>query len=129
MQVIYATNMLAVADLRDRIWCHCCLPSAAAVCIVVLSGKTTLMDVIAGRKTMGKITGDILVNGRPKDTKSFNNLSGYVEQEVHQTGSSSLASYSVPSNFICSLKLLICALLVELAHGTAHHQRGLGFLC
>ena len=45
------------------------------------AGKTTLMDVIAGRKTMGKITGDILVNGRPKDTKSFNNLTGYVEQQ------------------------------------------------
>ncbi len=27
------------------------------------AGKTTLMDVIAGRKTQGKITGDILVNG------------------------------------------------------------------
>ena len=27
------------------------------------AGKTTLMDVIAGRKTQGEITGDILVNG------------------------------------------------------------------
>ncbi len=27
------------------------------------AGKTTLMDVIAGRKTQGDITGDILVNG------------------------------------------------------------------
>jgi ABC-type glutathione transport system ATPase component len=44
------------------------------------AGKTTLMDVIAGRKTVGKITGDILVNGRPKDTQSFNHLTGYVEQ-------------------------------------------------
>ena len=44
------------------------------------AGKTTLMDVVAGRKTMGKITGDILVNGRPKETTSFNNLTGYVEQ-------------------------------------------------
>ena len=45
------------------------------------AGKTTLMDVVAGRKTMGVITGDILVNGRPKDTQSFNYLSGYVEQQ------------------------------------------------
>ena len=45
------------------------------------AGKTTLMDVIAGRKTMGRITGDILVNGRPKDTASFNHLTGYVEQQ------------------------------------------------
>ena len=27
------------------------------------AGKTTLMDCIAGRKTQGEITGDILVNG------------------------------------------------------------------
>ena len=27
------------------------------------AGKTTLMDVIAGRKTQGEITGDVLVNG------------------------------------------------------------------
>ena len=45
------------------------------------AGKTTLMDVIAGRKTVGRITGDILVNGRPKQTKSFNRLTGYVEQQ------------------------------------------------
>ena len=45
------------------------------------AGKTTLMDVIAGRKTMGRITGDILVNGRPKDVNSFNHLTGYVEQQ------------------------------------------------
>ena len=48
------------------------------------AGKTTLMDVIAGRKTVGRITGDILVNGRPKETKSFNRLTGYVEQaDIH----------------------------------------------
>ena len=48
------------------------------------AGKTTLMDVIAGRKTTGRITGDILVNGRPKETISFNRLTGYVEQnDIH----------------------------------------------
>lgn len=35
------------------------------------AGKTTLMDVIAGRKTVGRITGDILVNGRPKQQSSW----------------------------------------------------------
>ena len=50
------------------------------------AGKTTLMDVIAGRKTVGKITGDILVNGRPKDTLSFNRLTGYVEQQDLHVG-------------------------------------------
>ena len=33
------------------------------------AGKTTLLDVIAGRKTGGKITGDITINGHPKEQK------------------------------------------------------------
>eukprot|EP00960_Hanusia_phi_P065041 765983-Hanusia_phi.AAC.9 len=48
------------------------------------AGKTTLMDVIAGRKTSGKITGDILVNGHPQDLNTFARISGYVEQmDIH----------------------------------------------
>ena len=31
------------------------------------AGKTTLMDCIAGRKTIGEITGNIFVNGHPKN--------------------------------------------------------------
>ena len=34
------------------------------------AGKTTLLDVLAGRKTGGKITGDITVNGHPKEQRS-----------------------------------------------------------
>ena len=42
------------------------------------------MDVIAGRKTQGKITGDILVNGYPKDQKTWSRVVGYVEQmDIH----------------------------------------------
>uniref|UniRef100_A0A4W5M0M3 ABC transporter domain-containing protein n=1 Tax=Hucho hucho TaxID=62062 RepID=A0A4W5M0M3_9TELE len=44
------------------------------------AGKTTLMDVIAGRKTAGVIDGDLVVNGHPMDRKTFNNLMGYCEQ-------------------------------------------------
>ena len=48
------------------------------------AGKTTLMDVIAGRKTGGTITGDIFVNGRPKEAVSFARIVGYVEQmDIH----------------------------------------------
>lgn len=48
------------------------------------AGKTTLMDVIAGRKTQGEITGDILVNGHPKDQKTWSRVVGYVEQmDIH----------------------------------------------
>lgn len=53
------------------------------------AGKTTLMDVLAGRKTGGVITGDIRVNGHPKEDKTFAHVSGYVEQtDVHLPQSS-----------------------------------------
>ena len=44
------------------------------------AGKTTLMDVIAGRKTAGKIEGDIRVNGAPQDAATYKRISAYVEQ-------------------------------------------------
>lgn len=44
------------------------------------AGKTTLMDVLAGRKTIGTIEGDIRVNGHPKHDPSFKRVMGYVEQ-------------------------------------------------
>ena len=48
------------------------------------AGKTTLMDVIAGRKTVGRITGSILVNGQPKEQRSWARVCGYVEQnDIH----------------------------------------------
>ncbi|KAL4524950.1 hypothetical protein Ndes2526A_g07047 [Nannochloris sp. 'desiccata'] len=45
------------------------------------AGKTTLMDVFAGRKTGGLITGDIRVNGHLKESQTFARVSAYVEQE------------------------------------------------
>jgi ABC-type multidrug transport system ATPase subunit len=42
------------------------------------------MDVIAGRKTVGRITGQILVNGQPKQQRAWARVSGYVEQnDIH----------------------------------------------
>eukprot|EP01117_Protostelium_nocturnum_P006613 TRINITY_DN237_c1_g1_i1.p1 TRINITY_DN237_c1_g1~~TRINITY_DN237_c1_g1_i1.p1 ORF type:complete len:1431 (+),score=551.25 TRINITY_DN237_c1_g1_i1:149-4441(+) len=43
------------------------------------AGKSTLLDVLAQRKNVGKITGDILVNGKNPD-KFYHRLIGYVEQ-------------------------------------------------
>ncbi|KAF0684230.1 Aste57867_23784 [Aphanomyces stellatus] len=49
------------------------------------AGKTTLIDVIAGRKTVGKIDGAMFINGYPLDRKTFNRVSGYCEQtNVHE---------------------------------------------
>ncbi|KAH9666388.1 ABC transporter G family member 40 [Citrus sinensis] len=48
------------------------------------SGKTTLMDVLAGRKTRGYITGNITISGYPKNQETFTRISGYCEQnDIH----------------------------------------------
>ncbi|KAL5975215.1 ABC transporter G member 39 [Asimina triloba] len=45
------------------------------------AGKTTLMDVLAGRKTCGYIEGDIRISGYPKKQETFARISGYCEQD------------------------------------------------
>ncbi|KAG2957216.1 hypothetical protein PC119_g27404 [Phytophthora cactorum] len=48
------------------------------------AGKTTLMDVIAARKTGGKITGKILLNGYEASDLAIRRCTGYCEQmDVH----------------------------------------------
>ncbi|AQK96511.1 ABC transporter G family member 36 [Zea mays] len=48
------------------------------------AGKTTLMDVLAGRKTGGYIEGDIRISGYPKKQETFARVSGYCEQnDIH----------------------------------------------
>lgn len=48
------------------------------------AGKTTLMDVLAGRKTGGYIEGEIKISGYPKEQQTFARVSGYVEQnDIH----------------------------------------------
>eukprot|EP00262_Sarcandra_glabra_P012496 TRINITY_DN323_c0_g1_i1.p1 TRINITY_DN323_c0_g1~~TRINITY_DN323_c0_g1_i1.p1 ORF type:complete len:1461 (-),score=277.38 TRINITY_DN323_c0_g1_i1:266-4648(-) len=48
------------------------------------AGKTTLMDVLAGRKTGGYIEGSIIISGYPKNQATFARVSGYCEQnDIH----------------------------------------------
>ncbi|XP_042517441.1 pleiotropic drug resistance protein 1-like isoform X2 [Macadamia integrifolia] len=48
------------------------------------AGKTTLMDVLAGRKTGGYIEGSIKLSGYPKKQETFARISGYCEQnDIH----------------------------------------------
>ncbi|XP_026389740.1 pleiotropic drug resistance protein 1-like [Papaver somniferum] len=48
------------------------------------AGKTTLMDVLAGRKTGGHIDGNIMISGYPKKQETFARISGYCEQnDIH----------------------------------------------
>lgn len=48
------------------------------------AGKTTLMDVLAGRKTGGYVEGTIMISGYPKRQETFARISGYCEQtDIH----------------------------------------------
>ncbi|KAH9859495.1 hypothetical protein IAQ61_011276 [Plenodomus lingam] len=44
------------------------------------AGKTTLLDVLATRTTMGVISGEMLVDGNPRD-ESFQRKTGYAQQQ------------------------------------------------
>ncbi|ETI48389.1 hypothetical protein F443_07581 [Phytophthora nicotianae P1569] len=70
------------------------------------AGKTTLMDVIAGRKTGGRIVGDIIVNGEPKNPANFSRITAYCEQmDIHSEAATILealvfsANLRLPPNF------------------------------
>ena len=43
-------------------------------------GKTTLLDVVAGFKTGGRITGEMLIDGHPKEKDVWKSISAYAEQ-------------------------------------------------
>ncbi|KAB5574280.1 hypothetical protein DKX38_001474 [Salix brachista] len=48
------------------------------------AGKTTLMDVLAGRKTGGYVEGEIRISGFSKKQETFARVSGYCEQnDIH----------------------------------------------
>ncbi|XP_057416411.1 pleiotropic drug resistance protein 3 [Lotus japonicus] len=50
------------------------------------AGKTTLMDVLCGRKTGGIIEGEIKIGGYPKVQETFARVSGYCEQnDIHSS--------------------------------------------
>ncbi|KAH8423757.1 ABC drug exporter AbcA [Aspergillus melleus] len=44
------------------------------------AGKTTLLDVLAARTTLGVISGEMLVDGKPRD-ESFQRKTGYAQQQ------------------------------------------------
>lgn len=64
------------------------------------AGKTTLMDVLAFRKTTGAVRGRISINGVPASQGMVKRVSGYVEQEdVH------LGEYTIRESILFSAKL------------------------
>jgi hypothetical protein len=48
--------------------------------------QTTLMDVLALRKTGGLITGDVKINGFPQNPATFMRVMGYGERRVRGFG-------------------------------------------
>jgi ABC-type multidrug transport system ATPase subunit/ABC-type multidrug transport system permease subunit len=55
--------------------------SCTALCGVSGAGKSTLLDVIAGRKTAGVQVGEVFVNGKTQDKRTFARITAYVEQQ------------------------------------------------
>ena len=45
------------------------------------AGKTTMLDILAQRQKGGKVSGELLMNGRPIDPGVFRRVSCYVQQE------------------------------------------------
>mgnify|MGYP006296040215 CR=1 FL=1 len=60
------------------------------------AGKTTLMDVLADRKTGGRTEGLQLLNGHPKVKATFARISGYVEQASGRSDASSPLLLELP---------------------------------
>ncbi|THG03965.1 hypothetical protein TEA_028352 [Camellia sinensis var. sinensis] len=65
--------------------------------------KTTLMDVLAGRKTSGTIEGDNRIGGFPKVHETFARISGYCEQtDIHSP------QITVEESVVYSVWLSLC---------------------
>ncbi|KFK35715.1 hypothetical protein AALP_AA4G027800, partial [Arabis alpina] len=45
------------------------------------AGKTTLLEILAGKVSQGKVSGQVLVNGRLMDGSEYRRVSGFVPQE------------------------------------------------
>jgi hypothetical protein len=65
------------------------------------------MDVLARRKTGGKITGEILVNGRPTDA-NLSRVIGYVEQQDLHVPTQTILEAIEFSAFVRSLPSNVC---------------------
>jgi len=65
------------------------------------AGKTTFLDMLAGRKNTGDMGGQILVNGQPRN-RSWKRLSGYVLQDDRMMGTLTVREHL---EFIAELRL------------------------
>ncbi|GMI81953.1 ATP-binding cassette G39, PLEIOTROPIC DRUG RESISTANCE 11, pleiotropic drug resistance 11 [Hibiscus trionum] len=79
-QGVHEDRLLLLRDVSGA-----CRPGILTALVGVTgAGKTTLMDVLAGRKTGGYIEGSISISGYPKNQATFTRVSGYCEQnDIH----------------------------------------------
>ncbi len=75
------------------------------------AGKSTLMDVLARRKTGGKITGEILINGK-KTSANLNRIIGYVEQQDIHTPTQTVLEALEFSAMVCAYFISLCYVLL-----------------
>lgn len=67
-----------------------------------LAGKTTLLDVLAGRKTVGSIKGSIRINGVELSPVAIGRFTGFAEQaDVHILS----ATVTEALEFSCAMRL------------------------
>ncbi|KAG7377408.1 hypothetical protein PHYPSEUDO_011726 [Phytophthora pseudosyringae] len=99
------------------------------------AGKTTLMDVIAGRKTGGRIVGDIYVNGELKDPSIFSRITAYCEQmDIHSEAATIYeamvfsAKLRLPPNFTEEERMNLVHETLELLELTAIASEMVGSL-
>lgn len=79
------TALMGASGAGEKLWVST-WPKNAAIPAQMsrFAGKTTLLDVIAGRKNSGKIEGAIYLNGFHCDPKAFARLTAYCEQiDIH----------------------------------------------
>ncbi|OCF43306.1 ATP-binding cassette transporter [Kwoniella heveanensis CBS 569] len=67
-------------QLLNEVWGYVAPGQLTALMGASGAGKTTLLDVLAARKNIGVITGDVLMNGRPIG-KDFQRGCAYAEQQ------------------------------------------------
>ena len=51
------------------------------ICFETGSGKTSLLDVLSLRTQQGDITGDVILNGKPRTEEDIQQCSAYVRQD------------------------------------------------
>jgi len=65
------------------------------------AGKTSFLDILAGRKNVGQLSGHVLVNGAPRRS-NFQRISGYVLQDEKLIGTLTVQEHLM---FVAQLRL------------------------